>query len=247
MLLRSMLFRPVLTGAAISLILSGCGRTNDGNISMLSGNGEPAEVSGNEAISGADVSRQIITTMTFTKWGDVIIVDAGVTKDAAGKCVYVDPIKSDASTKWSPLQIYWAIFDSAADVKNGTKIEGIFSETDVSDAALLSRTDGVKPFGFAYLSEQAAGYVNLTPIEKSDGGTTLTTILDISGHKAAIRAKVSEKDGQCVSMTEACRGGAECLQGGSVMPLGNIHVVQSMLGLPKEIKQAPTSGVSSGQ
>jgi hypothetical protein len=232
---------------SIMLLVMACGRNAQSDQSTLN-----ADDRVNESVGESDkvirqlgdvVTRQTLTTMTFTKWGDVLMVDAGIVKSADGKCSYVDPIKQDPSTRWSPFQIYWTIFDNDVDVRNGTTISGIFSADDTTDALALQKADGTRPKGFSYLTEQGAGYVNLTKPERSKDATELRTVLSVSGHKAAIRATVSAKDGECVSKTEACRGDEECFKGGSFQPLGNIHVVQNPFGMPREIQQQPQLSV----
>jgi hypothetical protein len=233
--------------AGIMLTLAACGRTETPDQAGLTSDHRTDDRAGDNTKISAQfsgvITRQTLTTMTFTKWGDVLMVDAGVAKSTDGKCSFSEPIKQDASTRWTPFQIYWTIFDNASDVRNGTTIAGIFSDDDVADATTLSKADGTKPKGFAYLSEQSAGYVNLSTPERLSDGAELRTVLSISGHKAAIRAIVEAKDGACVTKTEACRGGTECFNGGAFQPLGNIHVLQNPFGMPREIQQQPELSV----
>lgn len=244
-----MLSRKTTLLAGLLLALAGCGKEKEPMRSSVSSDAiEPSSDNGSSAQSvAALVSRQTIVTMTFTKWGDIIAVDTALTKAADGRCKFVEPIISDDSTKWSPFQIYWVIFDRASDVKNGTELSGIFGDGDTRISANLRRADGATPFGFSYLSAQAAGYVKLTPVTFFDDGTRIQTVLDISGHKAAIRSIAEDRDGTCKARTEACVGGESCYSNGSFSPLGNIHVVQSMLGLPKEVRQQPSNGVTHGK
>ena len=233
----------------IMLALAACGRTalqdqtDQSSLTSQTSDDRSADNTKIAAQLSGVTTRQTLMTMTFTKWGDILMVDAGIVKSTEGKCSFSEPIKQDASTRWSPFQIYWTIFDNAADVRNGTTISGIFSADDVADASTLSKTDGTKPKGFAYLSEQGASYVNLSKPERLNEGAELRTILSISGHKAAIRTVVAAQDGACVTKTEACRGGAECFAGGSFQPLGNIHVVQNPFGMPRDIQQQPDLAV----
>jgi hypothetical protein len=187
--------------------------------------------------SNGDTKRATVMTMSFTKWGDVIMVDAGIIKSAEGKCAFTAPFKADTSTSWKPFQIYWSIFDNAADARNGTTISGIFSETDVADSTKLQKPDGVKPHGYAYLSEQSAKLVGLTEPETSPDGSEMKTILTIAGHKSALRTSVAAVEGGCAVTTVSCRGGAECFTGGAFVPTGNIHVTQNPFGIPRAIEQ----------
>lgn len=199
-----------------------------------------------EAKPGTPSTRNNLMTMSFTKWGDVIAVDAGIVQlDAKdGKCKFSKPVKSDQSTKWNPFQIYWVIFDRQDDVRNGTELNGVFAENESFKSDSLVRADGARPRGFSYLTDQAAGYVNMTPVTMHDEDSRLHTVLNVAGHKAAIRAFVElAKDG-CVTRTEACRGGEECYENGTFAPLGNIHVVQNIIGLPKEVRQEPANRVT---
>jgi hypothetical protein len=241
-----MFLQKSLSMTGLLLALAACGQAPTTKTSDLKTEVSPSSDGPYQRVA-SNVTRHPILTMTFTKWGDVIMVDAGVARSAEGQCKFVAPILTDASTHWSPLQIYWLIFDKAADVKHGTELAGIFSEDDSIKSTDLIRVDGATPYGFSYLSSQAAGYVKLTPVQTYDDGARIQTVLDVSGHKAAIRAIAEDKDGRCQSNTEACVGGEDCFNGGSFSPLGNIHVVQSMFGMPKEVRQQPVNGVTAGK
>jgi hypothetical protein len=227
--------------------LAGCSNQSNHSESHLD-SGDPESSASDETQSklGSLSARNNVITMSFTKWGDVIAVDAGLVNPEAkdGKCKFAKPIKSDPSTRWNPFQIYWVIFDRQDDVRNGKELTGVFAEGESHKADSLLRTDGARPHGFSYLTDQAAGYVNMTEVEMFDDETRLQTVLNVSGHKAAIRSFAEMAAGNCTTRTEACRGGTECYENGVFSKLGNIHVVQNIVGLPREVKQEPTNRVA---
>lgn len=202
-----------------------------------------------DVTAALDLARRNLITMTFTKWGDVIAVDGGLASAEAkdGRCRFSKPLKSDASTQWNPFQIYWVIFDSHDDVRNGKELTGVFAENESHTSGSLVRKDGARPLGFSYLTERAASFVNLSPVNMHDDDARLETILNVAGHKAAIRAHAELVEGSCRTRVEACRGGEECYAGGSFAPLGNIHVVQNLVGMPKSVEQEPENRITKQQ
>jgi hypothetical protein len=190
-----------------------------------------------QSTRGASITRHTIMTMTFSKWGDVLKVDAGISQSPDGKCSFVDPIKQDASTRWAPFQIYWAVFDKESDVLNGTTISGTYSDQDFTDARVQRKNDGAKPLGFAYLSDKSARHVNLSEPERLNNGAELRTVLTISRHKAAIRTVAESRNGACIAKTESCTGGEECFSDGEFKSLGTIRVVQNIFGMPRAVQQ----------
>lgn len=190
------------------------------------------------------IERRSLASMTFSKWGDVILADVGVARSDGGACRFVPPIKEDESTRWSPFQIYWAIFDNLADVRNGLAISGFYGISDQLCAAQLTRPDGARAIGFSYISDDGARFVNLTPGELLDDGSQLRTVLNITGWKAAIRAFTSDSDGRCLIRSEGCVGDAACFEGGVFVPFGNIAVTQTQLGFPRQVTLEPTLAVT---
>jgi hypothetical protein len=217
--------------------------------SMESGGTGTTQGDSGNSKPGAPSSRDNLITMSFTKWGDVISVDAGLvySEVKGGKCKFSKPVTTDESTRWSPFQIYWVIFDRQDEVRNGKEFIGIFYENESHKSDSLVRRDGARPHGFSYLTDQAAGYVNLSPVTMYDDDSRLHTVMNVAGHKAAIRSYAELIDGSCGTRTEACRGGEECYQSGNFAPLGNIHVVQNIVGLPREVHQEPTHRVAKSR
>jgi hypothetical protein len=202
-----------------------------------------------EVTAASAMARRNLITISFTKWGDVIAVDTGLASAEVkdGRCRFSKPLKADESTQWNPFQIYWVIFDSQADVRNGRELSGVFTEDESHKADAVTRADGARPHGFSYLTERAAGFVNLSPVTMHDDDAMLQTVLDVAGHKAAIKGYAEMVDGACKTRTEACRGGTECFENGTFAPLGNIHVVQNMVGMPRTVEQEPTNRIAHGK
>ena len=228
-------FKGFLIFLGASIFFVNCGRPSGVAFQSLKGN--------QEALETSHVIRKTIATMTFTKWGDVIMADAGVEKRSDGSCDFVMPYRNDGSTLWSPFQIYWLIFDKPDDVKNGQQLEGFFGYDDLLSSNELIRRDGNRPHGFAYLSPEGSRMVNLSPGKFVDQGTQLQTVLNISGRKAAIRSFAENQDDVCTVRTEGCVGGEECFLGGVFLPLGNLAVSQTFLGFPKEVTQEPLAAI----
>ena len=96
--------------------------------------------------------RRPTLTITMSRWKDAILIDSAVGRNDAGKCVFSGALNEDRSTKKSPVQIYWAIFDPASEIRNGSEIREIFSETDHLKGEMLKKNDDARALGFAQAS-----------------------------------------------------------------------------------------------
>lgn len=201
--------------ALFALVLAACGRP-DSRLSSLSEE---------EALTQSRVHG---TFVAFTKWHDTMQIDAGLVRDGA-TCKILNPLVADATTKWAPFQIYWAIRDDAANATLGTELHDTFFPGDVTRAGEFP---GV--LGFAAIGSQYAHLLALESIVVAADRTSVDAKIG-SPFNAKLRLKAVPSGDGCTVGTTYCKTSGDCTADSSFRPLASILVKQNFLGYPTEV------------
>lgn len=208
--------RLALLLGALALV-SSCGRTDDSNLMTPPNDSE-----------GIAQVRVHATVVSFTRWHDTMQIDAGLTRDGA-ICRVLNPLTDDATTKWPPFQIYWAIRDTQSSVTLGTEIHDTFFPGDISRASEFA---GV--LGFAALDSQYARLLALEELTVSPDRTRVEAKIG-SPFNVKLRLDAKAQGDGCSAATTYCKTSGDCTRDASFRPLVSILVKQNFLGYPTDV------------
>lgn len=132
-------------------------------------------------------------------WTDYVTLEGALDAD----CRFLEPVPDDWSTTWSPLQVYWVIYDFESDVRDGDRIEDTFFDGDLVLASDYADRNGKSAFGFKFLPPLQQSFVRIDKTEvKGDGHEVQATFGAPIDALMAVEADL--QDGGCVTEARYC-------------------------------------------
>lgn len=198
---------------ALSAVVSGCGPTED-----LS------------TTSAIDHHRVHASFMTFSNGDDIVEIDVGIGPSPTG-CQILDPRISDGTTRWSPMQLYWVIFERASDATLGRQIRDTFFPGDLVDAREFARSHG-----FQMIRTQVADQIPISDLTLSSDRSRLDGVLG-GLFDAKFRIVTRVEGDRCATQAYYCRTNRPdaCQADGDYAILTSIHVTQNIFGYPTRV------------
>ncbi len=170
--------------------------------------------------------------VSVNPFDDMVQIDAGV-GFRGDHCEFIDPIDPSNDhyetvlSSWSPLQIYWAIYDKQADVQR-TSIPDVYFEGDDLQLELLPVISGKNVLGVMSLNENSRQYVKFSNFRFSEDRSTMS--LDAAAPmNAKLRAFALLDGDRCKTAISYCQSG-RCEEDSDFTPFQTIHVKAGLFG-----------------